>query len=58
MDDWLEVEMGKTVSLYRKILEKLNDIDIDAIDHEDMAEIHHIYKTLLTIEKLRKHMKK
>ena len=46
---WMEVEMNETISLLRKKLEHLNDIDVEDLDYEEIKELHYIYETLHTI---------
>jgi len=50
---WLEVEMDETCALLRKKLEKINEEDVDRIDHHDIWEIKNIYKTMWYIRQLR-----
>lgn len=41
--------MSKSMTLLRKKLEEMNDIDIDNLDSKDICDIKNIYKSLYYI---------
>lgn len=46
---WLQVEMSESMTLLRKKLEEMNDMDVDDLDSEDICDIKNIYKSLYYI---------
>lgn len=36
---WLQVEMSESMTLLRKKLEEMNDMDVDELDSEDICDI-------------------
>lgn len=53
---WLEVEMDESVTLLRKKLEEMNNLDPEHLDSNDICDIKNIYKTLYYIKCVKKEM--
>lgn len=51
---WLEVEMEESVTLLRKKLEEMNDIEPKHLDYHDIEAIKNIYKSLYYIHCIKK----
>lgn len=54
MKSWLEVEMEETMTLLRKKLEELNNLDVDHLNEDDVRCMKDIYKVIYYIKTIRK----
>lgn len=53
---WLEVEMDESITLLRKKLEEMNNIEPEHLDGEEVCDIKNIYKSLFYIFSIKKSM--
>lgn len=55
---WLEVEMEESLTLLRKVLDRINDEDSDSISSNDICDLEKIYKTIYYIMSIEKSLDK
>lgn len=55
---WLEVEMDESICLIRKKLEKLNAMQADHLDNDDILMMKNLYKTVYYIKSIKASMGK